>query len=770
MKNLYDTLEFNKIQEKLNLYIKTEVGKNLVNTLELSTDFFLLQKELSFVEEMMNLIVRFGTLPINNSSDLAIKIGFAKKGGILTPKDLNDIAEDIETSSKVISFVKKCEGNYENIKDFIKDFNILNHLSNSIKGVISPSLTIYDNASSKLKSIRTKIVSTQQELTARINSLVRTYSSILSDGNITLRNDHFVLPVKTTEKNKIQGIIHDVSNTGETTFIEPNSIVELNNKIYVLKLEEQEEIKRILLELTKEVLSYENEILTNNQMLGYLDFVQAKSLYGNDIDGYVATLEKEQQIHLIGAKHPLLNKDTCIPNSFELNKDHRIMIITGPNAGGKTVALKTVGLLILMNQCGLPLPTSKKPILSIFNNIYLDVGDNQSIQDNLSTFSAHITNIAQIVKNIGGKDIVLIDELGTGTSPNEGEALAISVINEILFKNSFGIISSHFEGVKILAMQNDNIINASALFDEEKLLPTYKIKVGMPGKSYGVDVASRLGMPEHIIENAKNYLANHQEQNLDNAINKLEKQFILNEKLSEELNAKLKNIEAKEIESNKILANIDKIKEEAMLEAEEQKEELLKKARIEIDSILKELKENEIKLHTITAAKKALENLETDEIEVDSPNQEVEINDYVKIKDTNMQGKIIRKVKNNITVITQEGLSINTTTNKVIKTMAPAKKVAPRMTKGDQMIFKQSVPLELNVIGLHVDEALEKVEKYLDTCLARKIKSCRLIHGSGTGALRSAIHNYLKTLKSVDSFRLGGAGEGGVGATVVTFK
>ena len=770
MKNLYDTLEFNKIQEKLNLYIKTEVGKNLVNTLELSTDFFLLQKELSFVEEMMNLIVRFGTLPIINSSDLAIKIGFAKKGGILTPKDLNDIAEDIETSSKVISFIKKCEGNYENIKDFIKDFNVLNHLSNSIKGVISPSLTIYDNASSKLKSIRTKIVSTQQELTARINSLVRTYSSILSDGNITLRNDHFVLPVKTTEKNKIQGIIHDVSNTGETTFIEPNSIVELNNKIYVLKLEEQEEIKRILLELTKEVLSYENEILTNNQMLGYLDFVQAKSLYGNDIDGYVATLEKEQQIHLIGAKHPLLNKDTCIPNSFELNKDHRIMIITGPNAGGKTVALKTVGLLILMNQCGLPLPTSKKPILSIFNNIYLDVGDNQSIQDNLSTFSAHITNIAQIVKNIGGKDIVLIDELGTGTSPNEGEALAISVINEILFKNSFGIISSHFEGVKILAMQNDNIINASALFDEEKLLPTYKIKVGMPGKSYGVDVASRLGMPEHIIDNAKNYLANHQEQNLDNAINKLEKQFILNEKLSEELNAKLKNIEAKEIESNKILANIDKIKEEAMLEAEEQKEELLKKARIEIDSILKELKENEIKLHTITAAKKALENLETEEIEVDSPNQEVEINDYVKIKDTNMQGKIIRKVKNNITVITQEGLSINTTTNKVIKTMAPAKKVAPRMTKGDQMIFKQSVPLELNVIGLHVDEALEKVEKYLDTCLARKIKSCRLIHGSGTGALRSAIHNYLKTLKSVDSFRLGGAGEGGVGATVVTFK
>lgn len=770
MKNVYEILEFNRIQSKIKNYIKTEVGKMLVDQLEMSTDHILIKRELQFVNESMSMVVRFGNLPITNSIDLTPKLVFARKGGILSIKDFNDIAEDIATSFKVINFIKKCDGDYETIKEYIRDFNNLSHLEDNIKGVVSPTLTIYDNASSKLKSIRNKIVSTQQELTSKINSLVRTYASILSDGNVTLRNDHFVLPVKTADKNKIQGIIHDVSNTGETTFIEPNSIVELNNKIYLLKLEEQEEIKRILTELTKEVLTYDSELTTNNQMIGYLDFVQSKALYGIEIDGYVAQIEKEQQVHLINARHPLLNKETCVPNTFELDSNNRIMIITGPNAGGKTVALKSVGLLILMNQCGLPLPTSTTPVLSVFNHIYLDVGDNQSIQDNLSTFSAHITNIANIMNVVGGKDIVLIDELGTGTSPNEGEALAVSIINELIARNSFAIVSSHFEGVKMLAMEKENIINASALFDEEKLLPTYKIKTGMPGKSYGIDVASRLGMNSKIIQSAKEYVSHRQEKDIDTAINKLEKQILLNEKLTAELESKKRALESKEIESNRILNNIDKIKEQALFDAEVKKEEMIQKAREEINQILKNLKDNEIKLHTITAAKKSLDDMNEDEIEIEIDNQEVDVNDYVKIKDTNMQGKIIRKVKNNLTVVTQEGLTVNTKTSKVIKIVAPTKKAAPKMSRGDQFIFKQSVPLELNVIGLHVEEALDKVEKYLDTCIARKVKSCRLIHGSGTGALRTAIHNYLKTLKAVDSYRFGGAGEGGVGATVVTLK
>lgn len=770
MKEPSEILQLVQIEENIKKYTKTQIGQDLTMSLEMMTDYLLIERELKFVDEVMLMITKYGNMPIMTSINLEPLLGFAHKGGILTPKDLNDFAEDISTSLKVISFISKLQGEFSLLKEYIRDFNNLGNLEDSIRGVITPTLTIYDNASSTLSSIRRKIVSTESELQAKINGLVRTYSAILSDGNITLRNDHFVLPVKTSEKGKINGIIHDVSNTGETTFIEPNSIVELNNKLYLLRLEEQEEIKRILMHLTHEVINNEREIFTNNHMIGYLDFVQAKALYGIEIDGYTANISKEQQIHLKNAKHPLLDKTKVVANSFDLNSDERIMIITGPNAGGKTVALKTVGLLVLMNQCGLPLPTSEKATLSIFNHLFLDVGDNQSIQENLSTFSAHILNIARIVDNIGGKDLILIDELGTGTSPLEGEALAVSVINEILSKHSFAIISSHYEGVKLLAMEKPNIINASSLYDEEKFMPTYKIKTGMPGKSYGIEVASRFGMRKDIIDHAKEYLSGKQDQNLDSVINRLEKQILENEKVHDDLIKRENDLTRREVESNKILANIDKIKEEAKKEAEEEKEALIAGAKKEIDKILQELKANEVKLHTITAAKKSLDNLIVDEPEIEYENQEVAIGDYVKIRDTNMIGKVSRVNRNNLMVITQEGLTVNTKLNKVIKTMAPTKKVAPRNTHTDQMILGKSVPLELNVIGLHVDEAMDEVSKYLDTCVARKIKCCRLIHGSGTGALRKAIHNYLDKQKFVDSYRLGGAGEGGVGATVVNLK
>ncbi len=770
MKDVRQVLELSRIEDKIKFYTKTELGKKNATDVSMIDDYLILERELKIVDEAMLVITKTGNLPIVTSIDLEPLISFALKGGILTPKDLNDIAEDINTSLKVINFINKLTIDSPLLKEYVRDFSNLSNLENSIKGVISPNLTIYDNASSTLSSIRKKIVSTESELQAKINGLVRTYSAILSDGNVTLRNDHFVLPVKTSDKHKINGIIHDVSNTGETTFIEPNSIVELNNKIYLLRLDEQEEIKRILMSLTREVIAFESDLRNNNAMIGYLDYVQAKALYGIEIDGYTAILHKEQQVHLKNAKHPLLDKNKVVANSFDLTSDERVMIITGPNAGGKTVALKTVGLLILMTQCAMPIPTSEKAHLSMFNHIYLDVGDNQSIEENLSTFSAHILNIASIMNNIGGKDIILIDELGTGTSPLEGEAIAVSVINEILAKHSFAIVSSHYEGVKLLAMEKSNILNASALYDEEKFMPTYKIKVGMPGKSYGIEVAMRFGLREDLIRNARAYLEGKQDKNLDEVINKLEKQILLNEKINTDLNKRENELKRREEESNKVLANIDKIREEAKQSAEEEKELLIAEAKKEIDNILNELKQNEVKLHTITAAKKQLDNLVNEEPEIEFANEEVEIGDYVKIRDTNMIGKIIRMNKNNLVVVTQEGLNVNTKKNKVIKTLAPKNKVAPRNTKTDQFIMSKSVPLELNIIGLHVDEAMDQVIKYLDTCVARKVKCVRIIHGSGTGALRTAVHNYLKNQKFVDSFRFGGAGEGGVGATVVNLK
>ncbi|MCF0116764.1 MAG: endonuclease MutS2 [Bacilli bacterium] len=771
MFNSYKVLEFDRIKDMVCENIKTDIGKKYIQDLQAINDYTLLSRELLFVDEMMSLVNKYGNLPLSFSCDLLQLIDFAHKGGVLTPKDLDYFAEDALTANKISTFIRKAEGNFDTLKDYIKDFKDLTNIEKAIHNVISPNLTIYDNASSELASIRRKITSCEAELQTKLNSLIRTYGDLLTDKNITIRNDHFVLPVKNSEKHRVNGIIHDVSDTGQTTFIEPAVIVELNNKIYLLKIEEQEEIKRILRELTKLILNNEDEIKGNNIIIGYLDFVQAKALYGINNNCYVCNLSKEPIIDINNGKHPLLNAKTCIPNSFALNKNERVMVITGPNAGGKTVALKTIGLFVLMNQCGLPVPSREKPTLSIFTSIYLDIGDNQSIQENLSTFSAHMGNIAEITKFINGKSLILIDELGTGTSPREGEALAVSIIRQIIAKNSFAVISSHFEGVKLLAMQSDNIVNASMLFDEEKLLPTYRLRLGMPGKSYGIDVASRLGMPETIVADAREYLLNNSTNvALDDAINKLEKKILETENLERLLKAREQELSERESKAEKVISDIDKIKARSIDEAELLKEKMIKNAEIQLKEIMDNLRKDELKPHMVTAAKKALENIRDDEEEIESADSELYVGDYVKIKESNITGKITRINKSNITIISTDGLTLNVKNNRCIKTIAPKTKTVQKRTIDDKLILGKNVSFEHNVIGMHVDEALYSIEKYLDDARVKKMKNVRLIHGSGTGALRTAIHDFLKKQSFVESYRLGGPGEGGVGATIVTLK
>ncbi|MCF0116744.1 MAG: hypothetical protein HUJ61_01685, partial [Bacilli bacterium] len=618
MFDVYKVLEFDKVKEQVITYAHTELAKEYITSLEMLDNYTLLIRELAFVDEMMNMNGKYGNLPLSFSSNLSTLVEYAIKGGILTPRDLDFFAEDAITANKINSFIRKAEGDFINLKDYIKDFKDISFIETAIHNVVSPNLTIYDTASSKLNDIRRKIRNTETELQAKLGSLIRMYGDSLSDKNVTMRNDHFVIPVKSGDKHKVPGIIHDVSDTGLTTFIEPAPIVELNNKIYMLKVDEQEEIKHILKELTRLIINNEKEIQSNNTMIGYLDFVQAKALYGINTNGYIAKLEKEPAIHIKDGRHPLLDQTKCIPNSFNLTNEERVMIITGPNAGGKTVALKTIGIFIVMNQCALPLPTRDPATLSVFNNVFLDIGDNQSIQENLSTFSAHMGNIAEITKRLNSKTLVLIDELGTGTSPREGEALAVSIISKIIEKNAFAIVSSHFEGVKLLAMQSNNIVNASMIFDEEKLSPTYRLKMGMPGKSYGIDVASRLGMESTIIDKARDYLTdNATSVELDEAINKLEKKILETDKLEKALREREHDLRMREEKAEKVIADIDKIKQRALEEAEQSKEIMLKKAKEQIKQIMDELKKDDLKPHMVTAAKKSLDNLDMEEVEIE---------------------------------------------------------------------------------------------------------------------------------------------------------
>ena len=534
MQNIYETFEFNKIKEHILEYAKTELGKVYIDELMMYDTPDKVNNALLDLKEISSIIVRFGPLPINNSANALVLIDMAKKTGLLTPRDLHLIAEDVLTIVKISAFLKKIENGYPRIVEITSGFVDLSNLEKEIHRVITNSLTVADNATPDLAAIRHKLKKIEAELQSKIASIALAYSKYLNDDNITIRDGHFVLPVKTVDKSRINGIVYDVSDSGNTTFIEPLEIVQINNEITALKVQENEEVRKILKSLTALVLLQEGEIINNNKIIAKLDFLSAKANYMSEINGEIADSVTSQTIEFISARHPLIDPRKVVANSFILNEEQPIIIISGPNAGGKTVSLKTVGLLLLMHQSGLALPI-RKGQLGYFKHIYIDVGDNQSLSDNLSTFSAHISQIGEIINSVGGKDLVLLDELGTGTDPKEGEALAVQVTKYLEEKHALAMISSHFAAMKEYAFLSQKISNASMVFDEENLSPTYHFKQGIPGKSYALEVASRYGIDKDIIAKAKEFLKENTQNSSAELLEILQKKIEETTKLEEEL-------------------------------------------------------------------------------------------------------------------------------------------------------------------------------------------------------------------------------------------
>ncbi|MBR6056347.1 MAG: hypothetical protein IKP56_04030, partial [Bacilli bacterium] len=505
MQNAYEKFEFEKVTEKLASYTRTEGGKHKALSLRMFDNTIALERELAFTSEMMDILDRFGNLPITVSSDLSKAIDLAKKGGVLGITELERVASDILLQEALRHYFKQVDSS-PLLLEYVSHFPDISSLEKSIHKVIAPDLTIFDNASPKLSTVRHAMRRLENEMKKKLNSILEANKEWLSDYTLTLKNGHYVLPVANSYKSKVKGIVQDVSNSGGTTFIEPEILVEMNNKMVELQNDEREEIHRLLMELTGEVLSREEEVLSSNQMIAYLDFLMAKGNYAHENDAHIATLSKKSVVDMMNARHPLLDRKKVVPNDFLLDEKTSLIVISGPNAGGKTVALKTIGLLVMMNQCGLALPCDQGAELGFFRHIYVDIGDSQSLSDNLSTFSGHMKNLSEILSNVGGKDLVLLDELGTGTSPKEGEAIAYSVISYLLEKHAITLVSSHFEGLKAYALSHPEVTNASMMFDEQTLTPTYKLKMGLPGESYGLVVAKRFGVPEEILTKASSYL------------------------------------------------------------------------------------------------------------------------------------------------------------------------------------------------------------------------------------------------------------------------
>jgi len=769
MLDVYQTLEIAKVLEEVASYSRSEIAREKILSLKMLPKEVVIH-DLTLLDEMMSYILRFGDISFSSSSNLKPIIESAIKEGVLTPSDLDKVAGDIESANKIYKqFSKIDKTKYFNLQKLGESLFDLSELEKKIRKIVLPNLSISDDASPKLSSIRKEIIKKEQEVRASSNELIQKYHEYLSENSISIRNGHFVLPVKTSYKNKINGIIHDFSSSGQTTFIEPSSMVNLSNQIYALKVDEQEEIYRLLKELSLLVKKHSSEIESNNKILAEFDYIAAKAHYSNKYKSFVSEISDEPIIDLKKARHPLLDQNKVVANDFYFDKDNRIIIISGPNAGGKTVALKTLGILVMMNQMGLAIPTISKAKLSYFPKIYADIGDNQSLSDNLSTFAAHVSNLSTITHFVKEDDLVLLDELGTGTSPNEGSSLALAISDFLVKKNCFAFISSHYEAMKEYPYRQKAVQNAMMVFDEKKLEPTYVLKIGYPGRSYGLEMARRYRLDAKVIENSKKYLQKSSTKGVNDVLEKLNATLRENEQLERNLKEKTRQIEIKEKDLKHQAKVLQEKRDNLLEDVDEIKEQLIKDAKKEIDKIIRNKNNPNTKVSDLLRVKQQLDHL-FDEEEENKEIEEISLGDYVKIESLGITGKVVRINKNKVDIISEEGMTYKTTLDSITKTEAP-KGVKKTKTNVDELVnYKSNVKMELNIIGEHIDEGIAKLSKYLDDARLRNFKEVRIIHGMGSGALRQAVHEYLDKCSFVEEYHLGGQFDGSSGATIVKLK
>lgn len=778
MKDLFEILEFDKIKKNILNYNINELSKKKLN--ELQPMFF---KEI--IEEALNQtregyrLVTLGTFPsLTQLVDLSNYLDKIHKNATLNLEELYEFINTLEIVKSCKEFLlnnKLEEGQFFNTIKYISKLSPLASLLDQLKYCISPNYTLFDHASSKLKSIRTSIKKCENDIKEKLNNFLKNNSSILSDNYIATRGSHFVLPVKASNKNMVKGMVIDVSSSNNTLFMEPYFVTENNLLLEQLRYDEEVEVLRIIKSLCELVNKNYQELLTNNEYLAELSFMLLKGTYGLVNDYEVAILNDTNEVKLIKAKHPLIDKTKVIANDFSLGgNNNRIIVISGPNAGGKTVALKTMALLVLMNQCGLAIPV-KEAFLPVFRHIFVDIGDEQSIEQSLSGFSSHMKNVSEIINQIDEHSLVIMDELGSKTDPFEGEALAKAIIEYINESKAIAMISTHYLGIKDYANDNNQITLASMGFDETNLTPTYKLLLNVVGRSYAIEISSRLGLKEQIILKAKQFKSK-KANNLDVLIAELSKKLLDEEKtltlLKEKeliLNNKLVLIEQEKIKQENKLKN-------ALEEFETSKEKMLEEAYIQIQNIVDEFKnqsnneglKHHLKNNALDKLNK-LSNLPQEDL-TNNKTHDIQIGDYVKTNySTNLglvkdiKGSKITVLINNTTMIINKNdiekvdNSNKNTQNKKIKVTHTTSSI-------------KNIPMSANLIGMHVDEALISLKNYLDAAMLVRYQQVSIIHGFGTGALRKAVHEYLKTCKYVEEYHLGGFNEGGAGATIVKLK
>lgn len=783
-------LEYNKIIAMLCENTVSALGKEIAEVLVPSNNLHEIKELQQETTEAVNLILKKGSIPLFGMQDIRNAIKKAELGATLDPGELLKIADTLGTCRKLKSFISedKREESFPIIEYFIETLAAYKNIEDSIHSAIESEEEISDNASPALYSIRRKIKDKSASMREKLNHMISSsaYQKYLQEPIITVRGDRYVIPVKQECRANVPGIVHDQSASGATLFVEPMVIVDMNNDLKQLRLQEAEEIQRILTELTAMVAEKYESIKTNVEILATLDFISAKAKLSLQLRCTEPNINNNGIINVKKARHPLLKVDKVVPIDIYMGENFNTLVITGPNTGGKTVTLKTVGLLTLMAQAGLHIPASDYSEVAVFDEVFADIGDEQSIEQSLSTFSSHMTNIVSILANVTQNSLVLFDELGAGTDPTEGAALAMSILELLHKKGVRTAATTHYSELKIYALTTEGVCNACVEFDVATLRPTYRLLIGIPGKSNAFEISRKLGLGDDIIKRAKEFMT-QDDVKFEDLIKSLED----NKKKAEEerdIAARLKiDMEKRKNDIDSRMEKIEAQKERILRDAQREALSVIKTAKEEAEALIKELKEaitketaeKNVMLEKARLAMKRKEDELEDKIGESvfakrvnhAPPKNLKLGAAVKILNLNQKGYVLTLPDEEGNLMVQAGImKINVNINNL--KLEEEEKAAPQKTGSSRIGSEKArnVAIQVDVRGQLLDEAMMNVDKYLDDAYMAGLKQVTIIHGKGTGTLRAGINQLLKSHSHVKSYRSGGFNEGGLGATIVEMK
>ncbi len=782
-------LEYHKIIDRLTEKASSEPGKRLAAALVPMTDLEEIKTAQIQTADALGRLFAKGSTSFGSNKDLGMSLKSLEVGSVLTAAELLRIASFLDNVNRIKTYGRKDRDDIpgDSLDVYFDSLEPLTPLANEINRCILSEEEIADDASPALKRIRRSMAITNDRIHSQLNSMINgSLRSYLQDAVVTMRDNRYCIPVKSEYKGQVPGMVHDQSSTGSTFFIEPAAVVNLNNELKELAIKEQEEIEAVLASLSALAASHTEALAENQRSMTMLDFIFAKASLAMEQNATMPLFNTDHQIRIRKGRHPLIDKKAVVPVDILLGIDFDLLIITGPNTGGKTVALKTVGLLTLMGQAGLHIPALDRSELSVFREVYADIGDEQSIEQSLSTFSSHMTSIVSILQEADTDSLCLFDELGAGTDPTEGAALAISVLDYLHNRGIRTMATTHYSELKVYALSTPFVENACCEFNVETLRPTYRLLIGIPGKSNAFAISSRLGLPDHIIEDAKRHITQDKESfedllaNLENSRLTIEKEQAEIEAYKQEVQALKERLESKQ-------EKIDQSRDRIIREANEEAREILQNAKELADETIrtfqkagaatsiKDLEKSRRKVHDKISEKNEKLALKNDKPthKVLKPNQ-IRLGDSVKVVSMGLKGSVSSLPDKNGRLFVQCGIIRSQVSLSDLVLLEEETVKTEKMQRGSsgklKMSKSYSVSTEINLLGKTVDEALSELDKYLDDAYLAHLPSVRIVHGKGTGALRKAVQGYLRKNRVIKSFRLGEFGEGDAGVTIAEFK